>query len=169
MGDPFLSHLTWPQVGVGYWVGGLRRVASLQQNFKERGGAENEDPSRQAGFNILGALGELAAAKALNRFWIMGINDKKDDPDVFPDIQVRTRSEDHWDLKLTDEDPVHHRYVLVVGREPDFRIAGWIWGYEGVKVAKIEDYGNRGSPAMWVTQDKLRDAHELIAYGVEQS
>jgi hypothetical protein len=165
--DPFLSTLTWAQVAVGYYVGGLRRVASLQQAFKERGGAENEDHVRQIGFNILGACGELAAAKALHRFWFMGVNDKKEDPDVFPDIQIRTRSQNDWDLKLTDKDPAEHRYVLVVGHEPHFRIAGWIWGHEGFKIAESKDYGNRGSPAMWVPQNKLYDARELIWNGPE--
>ena len=157
------SNITWLETSLGYWIGGRRRLASVQKGFKERNGCDRKSHAEQFYFNVVGACGEISVAKLTGRYWLMGINQRKDEPDVAPDIQVRTLESIDYDLIVRPDDPDHFRYVLVLGEPPEFTIPGWIWGHEAKLMEdRLFDRGNRNNPAFWIPQDRLHNPSELI-------
>lgn len=112
--------------------------------------------------HIEGACGEAAFAKWLRVPWSASVDTYKDGGDVL-DIQVRTRSQDHFDLNIRDIDAPHFDdpFVLVTGRAPAFAIIGWVYGREAKTLGVWADYGNYGKPCWWVPQSKLRPMDTL--------
>lgn len=69
--------LTDREFSRGAQLGVTRRLESMRLGFRDRNlGATNSD-AEQWYANIAGALGELAAAKALNVYWPASVNAKK--------------------------------------------------------------------------------------------
>ena len=120
---------------------------------------ENRTPSaafRGASWeiHIQGAAGELAFARFRNLFWSGSIGTYRRGGDV-GDIQIRTRSQPHYDLIVRDGDRDDDVFVLVVGIIPRFRIIGWIYGRDAKQPQYRKEYGGRPS-AFFVPQSALR-------------
>lgn len=137
-------------------VGVRRRIESMRRGGNERNGLDRKKVAEAWYYNVVGAMGELAAAKALNLHWRASVNAKKNEPDIGEDVQVRTLARGDYDLIVRPDDIDDHRYVLVTGDPPTFRVVGWMKGREA-KANKewLFDRGNRDVPVFWVPQKHL--------------
>lgn len=119
--------LTKSEMHIAAQLGCLRQLSST---FK---GSMSKVPSaRDWDAHICGAAGEMAVAKGLGIYNPMTLDTYRD-ADLGLDIQVKTRSEDHYDMILSEGDPSEAVYILVVGSMPDFRIVGWLNGKDAKK------------------------------------
>lgn len=130
-------------------VGVRRQAEALAKGLPDKHGFEGE------GFavHIDGALGELAVAKATNRFWNGSVSTFKAGGDVGR-IQVRTRSKDWYDLIVRRDDRDDDAFVLVTGRCPVYKVWGWIRGADAKREAFLQTHGDREA-AWFVPKDAL--------------
>lgn len=136
-------------------VGLRRRLASKTDGKRERNGADRASEAEAWFFNVVGAMGEMAASKALGVYWPASINAPKGDPDMPPDWQVRTLAKHHYDLIVRDDDRDDQRFVLVTGDGPVFQVHGWVLGAEAKRQEWRRDRGARGKPCFWVPRSSL--------------
>lgn len=164
---PLIVELTWAEVELATFVGAGRRAEDRQKGRFEKNGV----PASVAGWtdgawerDINATMAEVAAAKALGRFW-SGINDGA--PDLFGGIQVRQSDVGNAHLLLQKTDNPDQAYLLVVGPEPyvrwkppRFRLVGWVVGWQGQISRWWRD--NVPRPCFWVPQEALNpDLSEL--------
>lgn len=141
--------LSWAQVDLAAQVGCKRYIRALAKGRTENHGASE----RGGGWNlhILGALGECAAAIALDVFWPMAT-----DPDYAGDLgegsHVRTTERRDGALILHETD-AEGRFVLVVGTPPQFSVVGW----KDTVAGRLPSYWRDDvpSPAFFVPQSDL--------------
>lgn len=142
----------------GGLVGLTREIDNLKAGRKDRFGAEIQDGWR---LHIEGALGELAVAKYLDRFWSGRLGNLKA-ADVGP-LQVRTRvRRDDASLILHKTDQDHHLFVLAVSYTPVFTLIGWLRAADG----KRPEYWRElvpGRAAYFVPQSALQPIESLSA------
>lgn len=140
---------------------GIRRqVNAMAQGKKDAHGLK--DP-RDAWFHhINGACGEMAFAKASNRYWDHSLNTYMEGGDV-GELQVRTRREPDYELLIRDNDPDERVYVLVTGVPPSFTVVGWMTAKEAKRDEWRKEHGGR-EPAYFVPQAKLYDIKLLDEY-----
>lgn len=138
-------------------VGLDRRLSSIERGYRERNGSDKDGRAKQWYKNLLGAMGELAFAKGSGLSWSRSVNAPKGDPDVLPNWQVRTRSEDWHDLIVRGDDDDDALFALMIGQEPVFIFGGWIRAKDAKLKGTLEDKGERNSPAYWVSQKDLLD------------
>lgn len=113
------------------------------------------DPDKGWQQNIEGANAELAFAKFTGLHWegkgeIGG-------KDVGP-YQVRVTPHADGHLLLQPKDKDDDVFWLLVGRDGDYDIKGWITGIDGKAVAPRTDKANNGRPCYWVPQSALEPA-----------
>jgi hypothetical protein len=144
--------LSLAEMLAGSNVGIIRRYESWKRHHKPSNGIP--DDQFGCGVQVEGALGEIAVAKAIDRYWDMSVNTFKR-ADIGEKIQVRTRSKHSYDLIIRDNDNPNHVYVLVTGVGPEFYIRGWCYGHEGVKEEYASRYGGYDL-AYFVPQSALR-------------
>jgi hypothetical protein len=135
-------------------VGSMRQLESVRLGFRDRNRAATNSDAEKWYSHIAGALGELAAAKALNVYWPASVNARKSEPDLPPDWQVRCRPQSHYDLVIRPDDPEHFRYILVTGTGPTFQVHGYIKGEDGKRDWWLQDKGGSNvgllcSPSTW--------------------
>ena len=118
-------------------VGVRRHLEALRQKLPDKHGLESAGWSE----HIEGAAGEMAFAKFSGKYWSCSVNAFKAG-DV-GEVQVRTRSKDHYDLIVRSDDKDDDVFVLVLGRVPRFRVVGWIWGREAKRGEFLREYGDR--------------------------
>jgi len=109
--------------------------------------------------HIEGACGEIAVAKFLGLYWGGSVNTFKTGGDV-SGLEVRTRSESHYDLIIRDNDPPDSIYILVIGQCPTYQVVGWVRGREGKRAEYRKTHGGRPG-AYFVPQSALRPIEEL--------
>ena len=151
--------LEWHEVQMAAQVGLARHVEAIRKGLTDR----RKDISRTWDQHICGALGELAAAKALDCHWSGGINTFKG-ADVGANIQIRTRPFDtertKYDLIVRDNDRNDDIFVLVQGESDRFLIAGWIKGADAKRPEWRRNYG--GHQESWfVPKDGLSPVEHL--------
>ncbi|GAA3348560.1 hypothetical protein GCM10020358_67440 [Amorphoplanes nipponensis] len=132
-------------------VGAFRQIESMRLRLGDQFEA---DPDNAWSIHIEGAAGEMAAAKALGRYWAMPVNTFKHGGDV-GELQIRTRSRHHNELIVRPGDRDSDAFVLVTGRSPHFRIHGYITGGQAKRRYWLHGYGGR-PPAYFVPQSALR-------------
>lgn len=103
--------------------------------------------------HIEGAMGEMALAKALGRYWSGAGEGFGEDTDV-GGVQVRTRSKHSYELYVWPKDEDDAVYVLVTGAAPTFRVHGWIRGREAKREDWFKSLGR--APAYFVPQSALK-------------
>lgn len=152
--------LTKREMAMAAECGAARNIAAMAAGKADAHGFACEEGGW--GAHIEGACGEIAAANALGLAWVPTVNTWHD-PDLPPDIQVRTRSRHHYDLLVRRRDPLLHRYVLVTGRAPHFVVRGWLRSSLNVRRPEwLRDYGGR-TRAWFVPQAVLLDMQEMAA------
>lgn len=140
--------------------GAMRYVQNLRKQRRDKHGAEHE-----SGWDthINGALGEVAVAKWLGRYWDgMGALGDLHAGDV-RGVQVRWRSKAWYDLILHVDDEDDLPFVLVTGDAPKFRLHGWLLGHEGKRPCFWADPAG-GRPAFFVPKADLRPMAALLAH-----
>ena len=106
--------------------------------------------------DIRGTCGELAVAKAINRYWAPSVNTFHKIPDIEPNIEVRTTNNPNGSLIVRDNDPDDRYYVLVIGDPPTFNICGYIKGSDAKRDEFLRNpHGHR--PSFFVPQAALID------------
>jgi hypothetical protein len=110
--------------------------------------------------HILGAMGEIAAAKAMGIYPGFTINNF-DGPDMGIDIQVRTSRRDK--LIIAPHDKADQKYVLVTGNAPNMNVVGWIWGNDAKDDIWMFDPHNNRPPAYFVPSEALYPIEEIHA------
>ena len=148
--------LNWREIFSAAEIGISRHIESEKKGLKNKHGLNSYDGWR---VNIEGAIGELAYAKAMNKFWPMSVNTFKSIPDVDQE-EIRTRSEDYYDLLVRDDDPDDRIYVLVTGKIPNFIVRGWMLGRDAKQTKWKKNYANR-PPAYFVPQAFLHDLNDI--------
>jgi hypothetical protein len=115
--------LTFGELAAGSEIGRLRQILSLRAGRKTTHNFQGDAWQ----VHIEGALGELAACKALGINWPASI-DQFSGPDLPFQIQVRTRPNHDYELYLWPGESVYFRWVLVTGKAPVYFVRGWETG-----------------------------------------
>ena len=149
--------LGYSELLIGAIVGCLRHIEALVRGRKDQDGFEGDG----WGAHIEGALGEMAAAKAVNRYWDAPVNTFKDPArgDVGP-YEVRRRSRQDWDVLIRRRDADAKIHIAVFGCAPHFRVAGWLFGFEAKQDKWLKPHGER-TPAWFMPQSELRSLDTL--------
>lgn len=140
---------------MGATVGVTRQISSLRKGLKDSYGFKGDG----WGAHIEGDCGELAAAKALNRYWGGSVDTFKRGGDVGP-IQVRTRSKPHYELIVREDDPDDAIFVLLTGSCPTYEVVGTIKGSEAKQPEWLKTHGGR-PPAYFVPHEALNGREVL--------
>jgi hypothetical protein len=135
-------------------IGIMRNICALFDGRKTKFGT-----GKDWHIHIEGACGEMAASKALGIHNPQSINNFTG-PDLGSAIQVRTRSQDHYDLIVRPGDNPEEVYVLVTGTAPEYTVRGWIKGQDAQQDKWINDHGGHGS-AWFVPQSALSPIEQL--------
>ncbi len=139
----------------------MRVVQNIKKGRRDKYGAETQSVWHT---HINGALGEVAVAKYLGRYWDgMGALGDLHAADVGGGVQVRWTGKPNGDLILHPSDADDKPFVLVTGDAPRFTLHGWILGRDG----KLETYWRDpagGRAAFFVPQNKLVPIAELAAW-----
>jgi hypothetical protein len=149
--------LTWHEWSTGVKVGVDRFVCARDARRPESHGADGNWRA-----DVLGALGELAVAKATGTYWAgnLGAPDRGA-PDVGP-FHVRTADAPGKRLILHDYDDDAGLFVLVVAIGVcRFHIVGWCRGHEGKKADYWQTF--TGRPCFFVPNELLRPLDRLAA------
>jgi hypothetical protein len=110
--------------------------------------------------HIEGAMGEIAAARALGVEFTPTCNTFKD-PDLPYGIQVRTRSRHDYDLIVRDDDADAEMFVLVTGSNGSYVVHGWMLGDEAKQDRWRRMHGGRPA-AYFVPKNELRPLGTLV-------
>jgi len=168
-GQAITVRLTPSELFIGAQVAAMRRIKSLSRGGKEKHGL-NRDPWDA---NINGALGEIAAAKALGRYWDASVDvfGRADIPanDMFGlnGIQIRTMGKNHFDLLIRPSDSDSDVFVLVTSEQsPLFIVHGWTTGAEAKQEQWLDMKGGRVA-AYFVPQKCLKPLCSLSSHPTE--
>jgi len=142
------------EIGAGARVGVARHWEAVRKGRTDRHGFSGDG----WGVHIEGALGEIAAAKALNVYWDGSVNTFK--ADDLTGIQVRTRSKPDYELIIRPEDSEESVWVLVTGKYGTYTVRGWIRGKDAKRQEWLANHGNR-PPAYFVPTDALKPIEEF--------
>jgi hypothetical protein len=143
----------------------IARFVAVQRN--DAGREANANPEKyglasgasQFELHVRGCLGEMAAAKGLNRYWFGAGTDYHEDMDLGVE-QVRMTRHASGRLLIRPEDAARRTidapWVLVIQRdERHYSLAGWIVGRAGVRPEYLERAANR-TPAYFVPRLAMR-------------
>ena len=144
--------LTWLEVELAAEHGLRRHLSSLQDNRRPHAAMKDGDEWRT---HIVGAIGELAFAKVMGRYYPFTIDTFKRVGDV-GFYEVRTRCHPRYELIVRDEDRDDRPFVLVRGVIPTFDVVGWCWGGEAKRHQEWKkNHGDR-VPAYFVPDQFLQ-------------
>lgn len=112
--------------------------------------------------HVHGAIGEIAAAKAIGIYPSLHVNEFRGGKSDLPhDIEVRHRTKAGYDLIIRGSDREDRIYVLTRGEPPDIEVAGWCNGKEFCTQKNWKNYGGHGS-CWFIPADDLRPMEDLI-------
>lgn len=146
---PTLIQLTPWEMLLAAQVGVMRQVENCKLNRAAHYGAGNSNDWQ---LHIEGCLGEFALSKHLGIHWAG--KGRLRAPDV-GEVDVRTRSKDHYELILHEDDPDDRVFWLLCGVNGAYSIKGWITGIDGKRSEFWSDPAG-GRPAFFVPHSALR-------------
>ena len=159
MGEPIEVRLDWYEHYLAGKVGVHRHTEAIRR--KLRRGNKGKKHSLVAHYE--GALGEIAVAKAANRYWGGTVNVGKKVSDVGNFIEVRCREGHDKDLILRENDP-DGRVMVLVTWEPDdmllFKVWGWVYTEKGKKEEYKSNPGGYGTCYL-IPANKLNKMEDL--------
>jgi hypothetical protein len=127
-----------------YWgaLGARRHAEALARGLPDRHGAK-----QSWDLHIEGAMGEAAAAKALDRYLSPTSLTFRSRADV-GEVEVRTRGfdkdgRDTYELIVRKDDKDDARFILVTGRAPKFDVHGFILGRDAKRPEWLKGHGGR--------------------------
>lgn len=138
----------------GAFVGLMRQVENIAKGRRDAYGI-SDGFGWQA--HIEGALGEMAVAKTLNRFWSGAHQIRAED---IAGLEVRTRSKHNYDLIVHPNDKDDSLFVLVTGLNGAYRVRGCIRGCDAKRTEWWKDPAG-GRPAFFVPQAALEKMEVL--------
>lgn len=145
----------YPVITLQFWeitmaahAGIMRQVDSLKKGYQA---AYGSGTSNDWQLHVEGCLGEYALSKHLNIRW--SGKGHFNIPDV-GDVDVRTRSKDHYDLILHPKDPDERYFYLLCGSNGIYTLKGRILGRDGKKQEYWKDPAG-GRPAFFVPASAL--------------
>ena len=100
---------------------------------------------------------EMVVARYFGLAYDITENKGKRQADVGSGIEVRNTHYDTGSLIVYDYDREQDVAVLVVGKSPVYRIAGWI----PVSFARVKRYKHASQASWWITQDNLYPIEDL--------
>jgi hypothetical protein len=149
--------LTWAETLEAAMTGVMRTTRRARHGERHRYGFA--DPNELAWANeINGALGERAAAKALNLPFDGCVGSDATSGDLRYGIQVRTTPREQGCLILHPTDADGVPWVLVTGRAPALEVVGWCFGRDG---KRDEFWRTTSRPAYFVPASALRPIQTL--------
>jgi len=156
------STLTHTEIQLAHYVGMRRAASSLVKGSSHAANITSGRPEYY--YQMMGAMAEMAAAKALGCYWPGSWDTYTRDGDITTrngeKLEVRYRSKAHYDLLLKEDDCPERIYILVTGAAPTFTLRGWIRGRDGM----IQEYWRKVTdrPASYfVPQSALRGFGKL--------
>lgn len=105
--------------------------------------------------HVIGAMGEMAVAQYLGFWFKFTEGTYKIYSDLQGDIEVRTRSNEDWDLLVRPNDADESTFILATLSGPDVIIQGWIKGRDAKRDEWMRDWGNKGRPVYSVPKKAL--------------
>ena len=133
------------EVAIGSTVGMMRRLIAIAKKRQDNYNIPPGDPYWE--YDINGALGEQAVAKALGLYW-NGNFGHFHDPDVGP-YDVRTAKSFDLCCLVHQPDDDERVCISVVGSAPAFELVGWIWNHDA-KVPRFWKDPKGKRPAFFV-------------------
>ncbi len=108
--------------------------------------------------NIFGVFGEAAYARAVGKEYVFRTKTYKSQSDVGDRTEVRCRTKESYELKVTKEDPIDQEYVLVTWVEGTWKFK--VWGSIEGRDAKLDKYWhdlpNGLGFAYWIPKKDLK-------------
>lgn len=139
-------------------VAAMRMSVSISSGIADINHRERDYNERLL-VDVNGVCGEMAVAKAINRFWQPSVNTFHGVPDILPNIEVRSTEKSSGCLIVRDNDPDDRYYFLVTGKPPVFLVHGYMLGAEAKKDEWLRNpHGHR--PAWFVPQPNLNRLSE---------
>ena len=141
--------LEWHEYNAAAQVGMLRKSQSIAKKHKDGYGSKmSARPIFDAGWSVISAASELAAAKGLNRYWDFSVNTYKD-PDLH-ELEVKCQMHHSQDpakdknyLIIRPDFHEHRKYMLVVCHSHTrYELMGYIHGSDAIRddwIAKVGD------------------------------
>lgn len=125
-------------------VGVRRNLSSIKRGKKDAHGCDGDDSWT---YHVEGACGEAAFAQWIGFPWNASI-DAEGKPDfiidgVSVDVKTRPGKNGYTDLIVREERPDDWRFVLLIGRAPIYRVAGWVTSKQAKERGKMENPGGR--------------------------
>lgn len=142
--------LEWSEVMLAGVAGIMRQIDSLKNQYRP---AHGSGVSNDWQLHIEGCLGEMALSKYLGLRWCG--KGSFETPDV-GGVDVRTRSQQHYDLILHKKDPDDRKFWLVCGGNGIYTVKGWIMGADGKQERFWKDPARTGRHAYFVPQSELQ-------------
>lgn len=151
--------LEWYEIRFAAQVGLERNLQAMREGKTPSAAFSTRDGEWE--IHVRGACGEMALAKALNRYWSGSINRYGSSGDVGR-IEVRTRSRHDYDLLIRPGDADGSRFVLVTGTAPDYLVHGWYLAGEAKQDKWLANHGDR-TPAYFVPRASLKPIETLFS------
>ena len=148
--------LTAREMIQGAFVGLMRQVENLRRGRQDAHGANSVNGWQ---LHIEGALGEMAVAKVVDRYWSGAHGFRECDVGKY---EVRTRSKHHYELIVHPDDADEARFILVTGGNGYYVLRGWILGDSAKREEWWKDPAG-GRAASFVPQSGLNPIAEILA------
>ena len=160
MGDKnFVVELEAREMLQAGFVGLMRRIEEQKKGSKPTHGLAKG--IEEWGKDIEGAMGEMAAAKALGVYWA-GAKNRPGKQEDIKGYHVRTTDKPVGHLTIRPGDADDSKMILVIGIHGIYRVCGWISAGEAKQREEWkDDYGHPERPSVWaVPQAELRGFEE---------
>ena len=149
------AQLTNAEMMMGVRIGEARQEKAILRKYKDKHGFE------RAGWteHIEGCFGEILISKHLGVYWGGNLDSFKD-ADILRRVQVKTRSKHKYDLVFRPDDNEDHVFVLVTGKCPNYRLHGFMRGFDCKREDWWKNPGDR--PYAWfVPKEALQPIEDL--------
>lgn len=141
------------QMMIANLVASMRQIQNIKENRKDRYTSEQGGKVTNTWQkNAESCMAEMAVAKALGIYWDGNVGNRKA-ADVGP-YQVRHTEHEHGRLILHPPDNSEDVFILVIGENGNYKLAGWLWARDGKKPEYWSD-PTKGRPAFFVPKSAL--------------